>query len=133
VCKGIGVEHLAIIDSYDVKNNVKIFKEAFDFAGPSVVISRRSCALHGDRIKRKTGIPIIPNEVDKESCKKPHACIRNFHCPAIIFDTDDRASHIQSAICDGCGVCARICPFGVIHPKVEAQKQSAPKPKEEVN
>lgn len=127
VCKGIGVEHLAIIDSYDVKNNVKIFKEAFDFAGPSVVISRRSCALHGDRIKRKTGIPIIPNEVDKESCKKPHACIRDFHCPAIIFDTDDRASHIQSAICDGCGVCARICPFGVIHPKGEAQKQSSPK------
>ncbi|WP_455391641.1 indolepyruvate ferredoxin oxidoreductase subunit alpha [[Eubacterium] cellulosolvens] len=117
VCKGIGVEHLAIMDSYDVKNNIKVLKEAFDFQGPAVVISRRSCALHGDRIKRRTGVKIIPNEVDKSSCKKPHTCIRDFHCPAIRFDTDDRASHILPEICDGCGVCVKICPFGVIHPR----------------
>lgn len=116
VCKGIGIEHITVVDSYDVKNNVSVIKEAFDFKGPSVVISRRSCALHGDRIKRRTGVPIIPNEVDKDSCKKPHTCIRDFHCPAIIFDTDDRASHIEPEICDGCGVCAKICPFGVINP-----------------
>jgi indolepyruvate ferredoxin oxidoreductase alpha subunit len=116
VCKAIGVKQLAIMDSYDVKNNIDILKEALDFEGPSVVISRRSCALHGDRIKRRTGVQIIPNEVDKESCKKPHTCIRGFHCPAIRFDTDDRASHIQPEICEGCGVCAKICPFGVIHP-----------------
>jgi len=116
VCKGIGIEHLVIMDSYDVKNNIKVIREALDFQGPSVVISRRSCALHGDRIKRRTGVKIVPNEVDKDSCNKPHTCIRDFHCPAITFDTDDRASHILPEICDGCGVCAKICPFGVIHP-----------------
>ena len=116
VCEGIGIEHITVMDSYDVKNNVTLIKEAFDLTGPSVIISRRSCALHGDRIKRRTGVPIIPNEVDKDSCKKPHTCIRDFHCPAIVFDTDDRASHIQPEICDGCGVCAKICSFGVIHP-----------------
>jgi indolepyruvate ferredoxin oxidoreductase alpha subunit len=116
VCKGIGVKHIVITDSYDVKNNIEKFKNALDFDGPAVVISRRSCALHGDRIKKKDGQAIIPNEVAKESCKKPHTCIRSFHCPAIIFDEDDRASHIQPEICDGCGVCAKICPFGVIHP-----------------
>ncbi|MFH0843936.1 MAG: thiamine pyrophosphate-dependent enzyme, partial [Pseudomonadota bacterium] len=116
VCRAIGVEHLVIMDSYDVKGNITLIKEAFDFKGPAVVISRRSCALHGDRIKRRTGVPITPNTVDKSSCKKPHTCIKDFYCPAIIFDTDDRASHIQPEICDGCGVCAKICPFGVIHP-----------------
>jgi indolepyruvate ferredoxin oxidoreductase alpha subunit len=116
VCRGIGVQHLTVIDSYDVKNNIPKIKEAFDFKGPSVVISRRSCALHGDRIKRRSKIPIIQNQVDKNSCKKPHTCIRDFYCPAIIFDEDDRASHIQPEVCDGCGVCAKICPFGVIHP-----------------
>lgn len=116
VCRGIGVKHVTIIDSYDAKNNVTKFKEAFDFKGPSVVISRRPCALHGDRIKRRTGVPIIQNEVDKERCKKPHTCIRDFYCPAFTFDTDDRASHILPEICDGCGVCAKICPFGSIHP-----------------
>jgi indolepyruvate ferredoxin oxidoreductase alpha subunit len=126
VCKGIGVEHLTIMDSYDVRNNIQKVKDAFDFEGPSVVISRRSCALHGDRIKRRSKIPIIQNEVDKGSCKKPHTCIREFHCPAIVFDEDDRASHIQVEVCDGCGVCAKICPFGVIHPIGES------KPEEEV-
>jgi indolepyruvate ferredoxin oxidoreductase alpha subunit len=104
------------MDSYDVKNNINTIKGAFEFQGPSVVISRRSCALHGDRIKRRNKIPIIQNEVDKTICKKPHTCIRDFHCPAITFDLDDRASHIQPEICDGCGVCAQICPFNSIHP-----------------
>jgi indolepyruvate ferredoxin oxidoreductase alpha subunit len=123
VCKAVGVKHIVVVDSYDVKNNVQIFKDAFDFKGPAVVVCRRSCALHGDRIKRRTGVPIIPNEVDKDSCKKPHTCIRGFHCPAIRFDEDDRASHIQPEICDGCSVCAQICPFGVIHPLGEKDKK----------
>ena len=128
VCKAIGVKHLTVMDSYDVKNNIDRIKEAFDFKGPSVVISRRSCALHGDRIKRRNDVPIIPNTVDKESCKKPHTCIRDFHCPAISFDTDDRASHIQPEICDGCGVCGKICPSGVIHP-IDSKKSTKEKDK----
>lgn len=116
VCKGIGVQHIAIMDSYDVKNNVNILKEAMDFKGPSVVISKRACALHGDRIKRRTGVPIIQNEVDKSICKKPHTCIRDFYCPSFTFDTDDRAARIRPEICDGCGVCAKLCPFGSINP-----------------
>lgn len=116
VCKGIGVQHIVTIDSYDVKNNVNIIKEAMDFKGPSVVISKRACALHGDRIKRRTGVPIIQNEVDKNICKKPHTCIRDFYCPSFTFDTDDRAARIRPEICDGCGVCAKLCPFGSINP-----------------
>jgi indolepyruvate ferredoxin oxidoreductase alpha subunit len=116
VCRGLGVKHIAIVDSYDVKNNVNVLKEAMDFKGPSVVISKRACALHGDRIKRRTGVPIIQNEVDKKICKKPHTCIRDFYCPSFTFDTDDRAARIRSEICDGCGVCAKLCPFGSISP-----------------
>jgi indolepyruvate ferredoxin oxidoreductase alpha subunit len=116
VCKGLGVQHIAIMDSYDVKNNIDIIKEAMDFKGPSVIISKRACALHGDRIKRKTGVPIIQNEVDKDICKKPHTCIRDFFCPSFTFDTDDRAARIRPEICDGCGVCAKLCPFDSISP-----------------
>lgn len=119
VCKGIGVEHITIFDSYDVKNNIPKIKEALDYRGPSVVISRRSCALHGDRIKRRKGVAIIQNEVDKDICKKPHTCIRDFYCPSFVFDEDDRAARIQPEICDGCGVCAKICPFESIHPMGE--------------
>jgi indolepyruvate ferredoxin oxidoreductase alpha subunit len=124
VLKGIGVKHITVVDSYDVKNNVAKFKEALDFEGPAAIICRRSCALHGDRIKRRTRIPIIQNEVDKDMCKKPHTCIRDFHCPSITFD-GERTSKVLAEICDGCGVCAKICPFDSIHPigeKAEAKE-----------
>ncbi|MDP2647095.1 MAG: indolepyruvate ferredoxin oxidoreductase subunit alpha [Desulfobacterales bacterium] len=116
VCRAIGVEHLKVVDAYDVKGNVALIKAALDFQGPAVIVFRRSCALHGDRIKRRSGVPIIPNAVDKAACQKPHACIREFYCPAITFDADDRAARIQPETCDGCGVCAQICRFGAIHP-----------------
>jgi indolepyruvate ferredoxin oxidoreductase alpha subunit len=127
VCKSIGVKHLKIMDSYDAKNNVQVIRDALDFIGPAVIISRRSCALHGDRIKRRTGVPIIQNEVDRSICKKPHTCIRDFHCPAIIFNEQDRSSRIKPEICDGCGVCSRICPFGAIHPIGSENKPKADK------
>jgi TPP-dependent indolepyruvate ferredoxin oxidoreductase alpha subunit len=38
-----------------------------------------------------------------------------FYCPAIRMDEDDRASHIDPTLCNGCGTCAQICPYDVIH------------------
>ncbi|MCK5628823.1 indolepyruvate ferredoxin oxidoreductase subunit alpha, partial [Candidatus Bathyarchaeota archaeon] len=88
ICKAIGAEFVEIVDSYEVKNNIEVFKRALDFDGLSVVISRRECALYGDRIKRRKGEPIIPVQVDKDLCKKPYACLRTFYCPAYELDQD---------------------------------------------
>jgi indolepyruvate ferredoxin oxidoreductase alpha subunit len=114
IVKAIGVEHITMINAFDPKNNVDKIKEALEFEGVSVVISKGPCALYNDRLKRKRGVPIIPNMVDKEECKTIYACIRDFYCPAIEMDMESRQAVILKDLCDGCMVCAKLCPVSSI-------------------
>lgn len=113
MCKAIGVEFVEVVDSYDVKKNVEIFRKALAFDGLSVIVSRRECALYGDRLKRKQGIPIVPYYVDKTICKRPYVCLRSFYCPAYELDKD-RQPRISLELCDGCSVCSKLCPINSI-------------------
>jgi indolepyruvate ferredoxin oxidoreductase alpha subunit len=115
VLNGFGVEDLTVVDPYDIKDATARMKEALSRKGPNVIISRRACALYSDRNKIRRGEPIVHSTVDKDSCKMPYACVREFSCPAIDIDDDDRKTTISEELCDGCGVCGRICPFGSIH------------------
>jgi len=120
ICKAIGVEFLEIVDSYDVKNNVEVFRKALEYDGLAVVISRRECALYGDRNKRRRGEKIVPFYVDKQICKRPYVCLRTFYCPAYEID-DEQQPRISADICDGCSVCSKLCPIQSIK-RVEAEK-----------
>jgi indolepyruvate ferredoxin oxidoreductase alpha subunit len=110
LCRAIGVEFVEVVDSYDVKNNIEVFRKALDYDGLSVVVSRRECALYGDRNKRSRGEKIVPFYVDKKICKRPYVCLRNFYCPAHEID-EDQQPRISSDICDGCSVCSSLCPL----------------------
>ncbi len=114
VLRGFGLEDITVVDPYDVKNAVGPMKEAFSRKGPNVIISRRACALHADRLKRRRGETISSNAVDKEACRRPYTCIRDFYCPAISIDDGDRKAVISKELCDRCDVCAKLCPFGSI-------------------
>lgn len=114
VVRGMGVDDVTIVDPYDVKNSSDIMKEALARPGLGVIISRRVCALHGDRLKRRRGEPIISEYVDKEVCKRIYACEKDFYCPAISIDEEDRRAIISRELCDGCMVCAKLCPIGAI-------------------
>jgi indolepyruvate ferredoxin oxidoreductase alpha subunit len=110
ICKAIGVEFVEVVDSYDIKGNVEVFRKALDYEGLAVVVSRRECALYGDRNKRRRGEKIVPFYVDKDMCKRPYVCLRTFYCPAYELD-EDRQPRISPELCDGCSVCARLCPI----------------------
>ena len=117
VVRGLGVEDVTVVDPYQVKDAVVRLKEALSRKGPNVVVMRRACALHADRLKRRRGEKMMSNDVSKDACKKPYTCIRDFHCPAISIDDDDRRSVISKELCDKCDVCAKLCPFGSIRPR----------------
>lgn len=114
VIRGMGLTDITIVDPYQVKAAVGPMKEALSRKGPNVIISRRACALYADRNKRKRGEAIHTNKVDKEVCKRPYTCIREFYCPAISIDDGDRKAFITKELCDRCDVCAKLCPFGSI-------------------
>ncbi len=119
LCRAIGVESVEVVDSYDVKKNVEVFRKALDYDGLSVVVSRRECALYGDRNKRRRGEKMVPFYVDKKICKRPYVCLRNFYCPAYELD-EDQQPRILADICDGCSVCSTLCPIQSIK-RVEVQ------------
>lgn len=114
VVKGIGVEKVEKIPAFEPKENVDNIEEAVEYDGVSVVISEGPCALYHDRLKRKRGEPIIPNEVDDETCRSIYACVEDFYCPAIELDMETMESEIQKDLCDGCMVCAKLCPIDAI-------------------
>ena len=114
VLRGFGVEKIININSYDVIKNIKLIKEAIDYEGVSVIISHQECALYHFRNFRHSGGKITPFFIDKEKCKKAYNCIRNFMCPAISIDENDKKAIISPEICVGCGVCAKLCGFKAI-------------------
>lgn len=114
VVRAIGVKHITVINAFDPKPNIDKIKEALAFEGVSVIISKGPCALYYDRIKRMRGNSIMPNKVDPKTCKSIYACILEFYCPAIELDMTTRQIAIKSSLCDGCMVCAHICPISAI-------------------
>ena len=112
--KGLGVEKIVHINSYDLIKNIKLIKEAIDYEGVSVVISHQECALYHFRNFRHSGGKITPFFIEKDKCKKAYNCIRNFMCPAISIDENDKKAVISPEICVGCGVCAKLCGYKAI-------------------
>jgi indolepyruvate ferredoxin oxidoreductase alpha subunit len=114
VLRGIGVRNVVSIDAFNPKPAVEVIKEALNKPGISAIISKGPCALHSDRLKRRSGSPIIPNIVNEEACQSIYACIRDFYCPAICVDIGTEQSVILDDLCNGCMNCARLCPVSAI-------------------
>jgi len=114
VVRGIGIKNVTIINPFDPKPNVETIKNVISQDGVNVVISQGPCALYNDRKRRVNGTPIIPNKVAEEACKTIYACVRDFYCPAIQLDMGTRQTTIQTDVCNGCMVCAKLCPVSAI-------------------
>lgn len=114
--KGMGVEFVRVVDPYNLEETIAAFKEAKEYQGLSVIVARQRCALIIDRDKRRSGIPIIPYTIDQEKCRKCLICINAFGCPALQLIDKEGAKRVEinDTLCDGCGVCAQVCPFNAI-------------------
>ncbi len=121
VCEGLGVEFIRTVDPLKVKETTQAFKEALEFQGAAVVITKSPCALLIDRAYRKKGKVRTKYTVDQEKCRHCNLCTRQFACPA--FYVKDNDHFIDPAICLGCGVCAQVCPFGAMVPMKEEVKE----------
>ena len=101
LCKSVGIERVRVCDPYDLKQTQQVLKEELEADGPSVIISRRPCALLKS-VKHKPSL-----KVDQEKCIGCKACLA-IGCPAI--SVHDGKAAIDRTQCVGCGVCEGLCP-----------------------
>lgn len=105
LCRSIGIPRVRVVDPYDLKATTQAIKEELQAEAPSVIISRRPCAL----LKYVKHNP--PMKVDTEKCIGCKICM-GIGCPSISFR--DKKAVIDDTQCVGCGVCASLCPKSAI-------------------
>jgi len=116
VARGCGVEHVYVVDPFDVKEATRVFRQALGVEGPSVVVFRQACRLNVVREARRKGLELPKYGVDPDACRGVEACgacVKAFGCPAFYVAEDGKIG-IDSELCTGCGVCAQVCPYGAI-------------------
>ncbi|MDR1158381.1 MAG: indolepyruvate ferredoxin oxidoreductase subunit alpha [Oscillospiraceae bacterium] len=110
LCRAVGVGRVRVLDPHDLAEMEAALREELAAPEPSVIVARRPCVLL-PYVKRET-----PLAIDGPNCRGCRACM-NIGCPAI--RTDGRVMTIDRSLCVGCGLCARLCRFGAIHPEGE--------------
>ncbi len=105
LCHALGINRVRVVDPYDLKATEKAVVEELAAEEPSVIISRRPCAL----LKYVKAKPSLKVDVDK--CRACNACMR-IGCPAIT--KKDGKAFIDATLCVGCGVCEQLCAFDAI-------------------
>ena len=110
LCRAVGIRRVRVVDPYDLAQCDAAIKEETAANEPSVIISRRPCALL-KYVKHKK--PII---ADSDKCVGCKACMK-IGCPAISII--DKKARIDNTLCTGCGVCAQLCKFDALCPAKE--------------
>ena len=120
--KAIGVEKVLKVNAFDVGAMEKALKECTAFKGTSVLIAEGDCVFIARTVEPA-------HEVDLDLCTACGLCAK-LSCPAIVKvdavneKTKKRKSGINPVLCNGCEVCAQVCPTKAIK-KAESIEQRA--------
>ena len=120
--KAIGVEKVLKVNAFDVGAMERALKECTAFKGTSVLIAEGDCVFIARTVEPA-------HEVDLDLCTACGLCAK-LSCPAIVKvdavneKTKKRKSGINPVLCNGCEVCAQVCPTKAIK-KAESREQRA--------
>ena len=105
LARAIGINRVVVVDPYDLVACEKVIKEELAVEEPSLIISRRPCALLKE-VKPKPAL-----FVNDDKCRSCKMCMK-IGCPAISMK--EGKAKIDATLCVGCGVCTQMCAFSAI-------------------
>lgn len=100
LCHAVGINSVRVVDPYKLDECDKVISEELEKDEPSVIISRRPCALL-KYVKHPGAI-----KCDESKCVGCKACMK-IGCPAISIENGK--AKIDDTLCVGCGVCTQLC------------------------
>ena len=109
LCRSIGIRRVRVVDPYDLKACETAVREELAADEPSVIISRRPCALL-KYVKHQSPVWVNPDK-----CRSCRSCMR-IGCPAISMKNGKAV--IDHTLCVGCDVCKQLCPFDAMESEV---------------
>jgi indolepyruvate ferredoxin oxidoreductase alpha subunit len=125
LCKSLGIESVTEVNAFDLPELTRLIKEETAKDSLSVIITKSPCVLlKGVSFPNKcvvlsdpsteegTAIVVEEAAAPVSCCKKCGACLRP-GCPALTKKEDGTIA-IDKTMCNGCGLCMQLCPFGAI-------------------
>ncbi|HEX9772012.1 MAG TPA: indolepyruvate ferredoxin oxidoreductase subunit alpha [Steroidobacteraceae bacterium] len=130
--RGVGVEWVRRVHTYDMKETLGALREALSTpqTGPKVIIAEGECELNRERrlapqVRKRIeqGERMVRQRfgVDEDVCTGDHSCIRLSGCPSLTIkpSTDPLktapVAHVDNS-CVGCGVCGEVAHAAVLCP-----------------
>jgi indolepyruvate ferredoxin oxidoreductase alpha subunit len=130
--KGVGVEWVREVHTYDVGRMKRALKDAMTTAlrGPKIIIAQGECMLNRQRRENPlrerriaAGERIVQARygVDPDVCTGDHSCIRLSGCPSLTLKDnpdplrDDPVAYVDHE-CVGCGVCGENAHAAILCP-----------------
>jgi indolepyruvate ferredoxin oxidoreductase alpha subunit len=115
LCRSLGIR-VEVTDPFDLEGTTnKLLELMQDDGGVRVLIARRTCELvRGRKEEKPYEMRVDVEKCRGDSCGCARLCNRIFQCPGLIWDAETETAKIDEVICNGCGVCADICPAGAI-------------------
>lgn len=107
VVRGLGVEHVEVVNPNNLAKTREAFQRALAHQGTAVVVSKAPCRL---LLSTRGSFEVV-----QEKCTRCRTCIQDFGCPAFYYDGD--RIKINETLCSACGVCTQVCPAGAIRRK----------------
>jgi len=104
VLHGIGVDEVIKLNPFELDKCVNEVKRVADMPGVKAIIFEAPCAVLFK--------PETPYKVDTDKCVDCRRCIKEIGCPGVVISGGKVA--IDKSLCNGCGLCAQVCPVDAI-------------------
>ena len=107
VLRGCGVEVVEHVNPLELDNAVATVKKVANMPGVKAIIFESPCCVLFK--------PEKPYSVCGEKCIDCRKCIKEIGCPGLVV-MDGKVT-VDESLCNGCGLCAQICPTKAIEKK----------------